>query len=357
MYEQDVSKKVKNETWKMTALTLDEAAGLFGEPGKPSMSRARAFMRWLWREADGLQALPQQIDGISRRALARLQGKVVPPNIAESQRQHAADGTIKLLFSADGHPVESVMIPGRGRATLCISSQSGCSRKCAFCATAMMGFRRNLTAGEIVAQVLLARACAPKDLPVRNVVFMGMGEPMDNLEPVLHAIDVLSTPCGPAVSPSHITVSTCGVLPTMRTFVARCNACLAISLNGTTEAQRRAIMPVDRKWSIDELLSFIREHGDRRLFFIEYILMKGLNDALDDARRLIRLLEGLQVRVNLIPFNPHPDSTFSAPSPDTTRAFFEILNQAGVPTMVRQPRGQDIAAACGQLYRRIARDE
>lgn len=217
-----------------------------------------------------------------------------------------------------------------------------------------MGFQRNLSAGEIVGQVMMARSVAPPDRPVRNVVFMGMGEPLDNLEQVLRAVEVLSTPGGIGLSPNHITVSTSGVLPRMRAFVARSSAELAISLNGTTEAQREAVMPHNRKWPLADLLSFMREFSASRLFFVEYILMGGFNDRQEDAERLVALMDGLNVRINLIPFNPHPGSGFGRSTPEAVQAFFAHLNGAGLRALVRTPRGDDIAAACGQLQRQVA---
>jgi 23S rRNA (adenine2503-C2)-methyltransferase len=341
----------------LTGLRPQELALLLGEEGRPSPTRANAFLRWLWQprlEAPWLE-FPQGVEGVSKAVVRRLHEQVSLPDISETTREVASDGTIKLLLSASGAPIECVMIPGRGRTTVCVSSQSGCTRDCTFCATARMGFRRNLQAGEIVAQVMLARTVAPPDRPVRNIVFMGMGEPLDNLEEVLRAVDVLTAPAGAGLAPSHITVSTSGVLPRMRAFVERCPAQLALSLNGTTEAQRREAMPIDKKWPLPTLLEFLREYSDRRMFFIEYILMGGFNDSLEDAARLVELMRGLNVRINLIPFNPHPGTRFERPEPAQVQAFFEHLNANAIRTMVRIPRGDDIAAACGQLHRKHER--
>jgi len=343
-------------TLSLTGLTLDELAELLGEPGRPSPTRALALLRWLWRPDADLSPLPERLEGVSHPVLARLKAQIPPADVVEVARQVASDGTIKLLLNASGFPIETVMIPGSGRTTVCVSSQSGCSRDCNFCATAKMGFKRNLSAGEIVAQVLLARRVAPPDRPLRNVVFMGMGEPLDNLDQVVQAVAVLTTPGGIGLSPNHITVSTSGVLPRMRLFVERSKASLALSLNGTTEAQRKTVMPIESRWGLPELLAFMREWSDRRLFFVEYILMGGFNDQPEDARRLVALMEGLNVRVNLIPFNPHPGAAYRRPDPQDVQAFFEILNGAGVRALVRIPRGDDIAAACGQLSRKHAQE-
>lgn len=343
----------------LTGLNHDELATLLGTAEQPSSTRAKALLRWLWRPEGDLSPLPERLEGVSHHQLNVLRQHVTQPELVEVARQVAKDGTIKLLLNASGAPIETVMIPGSGRTTICVSSQSGCTRDCTFCATAQMGFRRNLPAGEIVGQVLLARSVAPKDRPVRNVVFMGMGEPLDNLDEVIRAVEILTTPGGIGLSPNHITISTSGVLPRMRLFVERSKAQLALSLNGTTEAQRREVMPIDKKWPLPDLLDFMREYGapdrpDRRLFFVEYILMGGFNDQVEDAERLVKLMEGLNVRINLIPFNPHVDTRFKRPEPEQVQRFFSVLNGAGVRALVRMPRGDDIAAACGQLQRQEA---
>lgn len=335
----------------LIGLRLAELAEILGDEGRPSETRARTLLRWLWRPGATLSPLPERLEGVSRQALRKLRERARQPDVRQIDQQRSQDGTVKLLLSSRGHPFETVMIPGRGRTTLCISSQSGCTRFCRFCATATMGFRANLTAGEIVAQVLLARNLAPADVPLRNVVFMGMGEPLDNFREVVRAVDVLCTPGGAGLSPGHVTVSTSGVLPAMARFVARSDACLAISLNGTSDEQRRSIMPLDSRWPIDALAAFVAEHGTGRVFFIEYVLLHDFNDGLEDARRLAGLLKGLNVRVNLIPYNPHPDSPFERPTEARLQMFFDHLNSRSIRTLVRLPRGQDIAAACGQLRR------
>lgn len=338
----------------LTGLRQDELAERLGEEGRPSPTRALALLKWMWRPEADLSPLPERIEGVSRHVLQKLRAEVPPPDLVEVGRQVASDGTIKLLLNASGYPIETVMIPGQGRTTVCVSSQSGCSRDCNFCATAKMGFKRNLSAGEIVGQVLLARNVAPPDRPLRNIVFMGMGEPLDNIDEVVHAVEVLTTPGGIGLSPNHITVSTSGVLPRMRKFVERSKASLALSLNGTTEEQRMEVMPIESRWHLPELLAFMREWSDRRLFFVEYILMGGFNDSEADAERLVGLMEGLNVRVNLIPFNPHEGAPYQRPTPESVQRFFEIVNGAGIRALVRMPRGDDIAAACGQLSRKHA---
>jgi 23S rRNA (adenine2503-C2)-methyltransferase len=231
-----------------------------------------------------------------------------------------------------------------------VSSQAGCTRQCDFCATARLGFGRNLRAGEIVLQYLVAAAANPECQP-RNVVFMGMGEPLDNLDEVLAAVRGL-TDVFPGLAPRHVTVSTAGVLPGMKRFLAESSANLALSLNATTDDVRTRVMPHNTRWPIAALLDLLREDGARRSkrrSFIEYVLLAGINDTDDDARRLGELLRGLNAQVNLIPHNAFPGSAYAAPSRAATLRFQEQVKSRRVKSIVRWPRGADIAGACGQL--------
>ena len=259
---------------------------------------------------------------------------------------------MKYALDLAGATVETVLIPTRGRSTVCVSSQAGCSRACTFCATATLGLVRPLDAGEILLQYAVAAADAPAGSPVRNVVFMGMGEPMDNLDAVLEAIDRLLEAPWPGLSASHVTVSTSGVLPGMKRFLREGRGHLALSLNATTDAQRRELIPHNRTWPIAALLGALREdqalHPGRRSF-IEYVLWAGVNDTDADVARLAALLEGLDAQVNLIPHNAFPASGLRPPSDDAVRRFQRGLAVRGVSSIVRWPRGRDIAAACGQL--------
>ncbi len=266
------------------------------------------------------------------------------------------DRTLKLALRFDAATVETVLIPGQGRSTVCVSSQAGCTRRCDFCATARLGFGRNLRAGEIVAQYLVAAAAIP-ECPPRNVVFMGMGEPLDNLDEVLAAVRAL-TDTFPGLSRRHVTVSTAGVLPGMKRFLAESEANLALSLNATTDAIRTRVMPHNRQWPIEALLDLLREDGagrPGRRYFVEYLLLAGVNDSHDDARRLAGLLRGLRAQVNLIPHNGFSDSPYVAPSRGATLRFQQQLHARRVKSMVRWPRGADIAGACGQLALQGAR--
>jgi 23S rRNA (adenine2503-C2)-methyltransferase len=234
---------------------------------------------------------------------------------------------------------------------VCVSSQAGCTRACVLCATATLGFRRQLRAWEMLAQFFVARAEADADAPVRNVVFMGMGEPMDNLDEVLRAVAVLT---GPPLQlrAQRVTVSTSGVLPGMRRFLAESGASLALSLNATTDDARRRLMPQTRTWPIAALLGALRDDAARtpgRVHFVEYVLFDGVNDTDADADRLVRLLDGLAARVNLIPHNRHAASALAPPPVERLLAFQRRVAGQGVRCLVRWPRGRDVAAACGQL--------
>ena len=277
----------------------------------------------------------------------------------------AADGTRKLLFHLAAEPrsdmrtaaIESVLIPqferaegARDRLTLCISSQAGCAMGCRFCATARMGLVRNLTPSEIVGQVRAGRLlAAPR--PLTNIVFMGMGEPLANYEAVRTALEILTADWGYGVSPRRITVSTVGIVPMIPRLIAETRVNLAVSLSATSEPQRARLMPVDRRYPLAALVGACRALPlpRRKRITFEYVLLGGENDADADARRLVQLLHGLRAKVNLIPFNPFPDAGF-VPSPrERVLRFQAMLRAHGVHATIRESRGQDIQAACGQL--------
>jgi 23S rRNA (adenine2503-C2)-methyltransferase len=222
-----------------------------------------------------------------------------------------------------------------------------------FCATAVMPYTRSLSAAEMLVQFLVARAGAAAETPVRNVVFMGMGEPMDNLDQVLAAVDRLTQQPAPRLAAAHVTVSTSGIVPGMRRFLAESRALLALSLNATTDEQRAELMPQARRWPIAELLDVLRAAG--RPVFVEYVLFDGVNDRDEDARRLPALLDGVLAHVNLIPHNPVHGSPLRPPPVERVRRFQRLVQAGGLRCLVRWPRGGDVAAACGQLVR-LGRD-
>jgi 23S rRNA (adenine2503-C2)-methyltransferase len=305
-------------------------------------------------------ALPDTIPAVSHRVwrpfIAR--SGLATPKV--NARSTSPDGTTKYALEFDGAQVEAVRIPAKGRSTICISSQAGCTRKCVFCATKELGFIRQLKAEEMVAQYLVARIEAPDDHPASNVVFMGMGEPFDNLDEVLRAVEVLTQPPQPQLRAVSVTVSTSGVLPGLERFLAESRASLALSLNATTDEVRTQVMPQNKTWPIAALLGALRDDAVRRAnkrdYFIEYVLFDGLNDTDADADRLVQLLDGIPSRVNLIPYNPYPGTTLKTPPHERVLRFHERVVAQGQLCLVRWPRGREIAAACGQLVRSVGGD-
>ena len=277
---------------------------------------------------------------------------ITPFKIACTARQQAIDGTQKLLLQMpDGNEVETVLIPGKGRVTQCISTQAGCAIGCSFCLTASTGLIRNLSTAEIVAQVMAGQQSCDKN--VRNLVLMGMGEPLHNYDQVARFVRIATDPKGMAFSPNRVTLSTSGLIPGIKRMMDENLPCnLAISLNATTDAIRDQIIPINRKYPIHDLMAAVREYiakrGNKRVL-IEYVLLAGINDTAQDARRLCDLLKGMECTVNLLPFNPYPGSLYTRPSDADVAAFRAILVEASMVAVVRQSRGQDISAACGQL--------
>jgi len=319
--------------------------------------RAAQILAWVHRkEAESFATM----SSLSRALRAKLAAEFIIGRLAPSVVADATDGTRKLLFRLPGEraaAIESVLIPqferadgARDRLTLCISSQAGCGMGCAFCATARMNLVRNLTPAEIVGQVRAGRVlAAPR--AVTNIVFMGMGEPLANYDAVSTALEILSAEWGFAISPRRITVSTVGLVPAIARLIAETRVNLAVSLSATTETQRTRLMPVNRRYSLAALLAACRALPlpRRKRITFEYVMLGGENDSDADARRLVRLLHGLRAKVNLIPFNPFPGAGF-LPSPRERIVRFQALLRAhGLNATVRESRGQDIQAACGQL--------
>jgi 23S rRNA (adenine2503-C2)-methyltransferase len=273
-----------------------------------------------------------------------------------ARRYESSDGTKRYLLELeDRRSIEAVLMPEPGRDTVCISTQVGCPVDCKFCMTALMGLERNLTAGEIVAQVLFAaRDNGLLAEPGRlNIVMMGMGEPLLNLPNVIKATQLLTDPAGVGLSPRRITLSTSGIIPKINELGQQpVRPKLAISLNASTEEQRQELMPITRKYHLSELIAACKRYPLRpweKLTF-EYALLKGVNDTDADARRVVRLLANLDCKVNLIALNPGPGIPFETPEPDRVHSFQSIIRPS-IPCFVRKPRGRDIFAACGQLKR------
>ena len=348
----------------LLGLRRSALAGWLGEMGE-APSRAPQLFAELYRNAagDDLQAFT----AVSASFRARLAPLVdCRADLRLSEVVAAADGTRKLLFTLTdgGGTVEAVLIPARNgsRTTLCVSSQLGCAMNCQFCATARMGLRRNLSAAQIVGQVLAAKRLLLSErggASIGNVVFMGMGEPLHNADEVLTAVDILLDNTGLAFSHNRVTVSTSGLVPAIRRFVTESSASLAVSLNATTDEVRSWIMPVNRKHDLAELLGTLRElygsevappHRRRDSVFFEYVLLQGVNDSDDDAHRLVEIARsGIPCKVNLISFNAHQGTQFKPSSQARLLFFRDTLAKAGVTATIRESRGDDQMAACGQL--------
>jgi 23S rRNA (adenine2503-C2)-methyltransferase len=307
---------------------------------------ARQLADWLYvKQVDSIEKMTNLPKAL-RTALAEryAMGRTSFTAVTES-----ADGVRKYLFPApDGHTVESAWIPDKERSTLCVSTQTGCRRACRFCATGRAGFHGNLTAGDILNQL----ASLPERDRVTNMVFMGMGEPLDNVDATLDAVHILTSEHGYAWSPSRITVSTVGILPALDRLLAEARCHVAWSLHTPFADERAALMPVERKYPMHQILETLRRagaFGGQRRLMIEITLLRGINDSERHARETARILRGLQCRVNLIPFNPSPGIPFEPSSRATLEAYQTTLKDAGWVTTIRQSRGADIAAACGLL--------
>ena len=324
--------------------TPDELARLCAELGMPRFA-ARQLARWLYVRRTEDPALMTDIAAAHRARLAERCRPVLAPPVHASL---SADGTKKYLYRIDGgHHIESAYIPDGERATLCVSSQAGCRMGCRFCATGRQGLRRSLTAAEILNQIV----SLPEFERLTNVVFMGMGEPLDNLDEVLRAVGILTAPWGMGWAPGRITVSTAGVVPALRRFLDATKVHLAVSLHNPFAGERAAIMPVERAWPIAEVAAILREYDfthQRRVSF-EYIVMSGLNDSPRHIRELCRLLNGIKCRINLIRFHRIPDSPYFSPDDTAMVRFRDTLNARGIRTTIRASRGEDIQAACGLL--------
>lgn len=331
-----------------------EAIGV--EPKKANM-RAKQLRRWIHHF--GTQDFADMTD-VAKELRAQLSERYILTRPEIADHQVSRDGTQKWLTRfGPGIEGESVFIPDVGKAgALCVSSQVGCTLNCTFCHTGTQKLVRNLTAQEIVAQVLIARdglgewPTSTENRRLTNIVFMGMGEPLYNLDNVAEAIDTISDGDGIAIGRRRITVSTAGVAPKIPELGHRTNAALAISLHATNNDLRNEIVPINRKYDLQTLFEAIRAYPDlsnsKRVTF-EYVMLKGVNDTLAEARDLVSLLKGVPAKINLIPFNPWPGSPHECSDWETIEAFAEVLNRAGYASPIRTPRGRDILAACGQL--------
>ena len=327
---------------------------VFAARGWPAY-RADQVATWLYQQdATRLDEMSNLPAGLRSEIAAEFELETLEVVLSQS----SVDGTQKLLLRGfDGAMIEAVLIPEERRHTLCVSTQVGCPLTCSFCATGALGFTRNLSAGEIVDQVLHARRRIPADEALTNVVFMGMGEPLLNLPNVSEAIRILVDPKGLALAPRRITVSTAGVLPQIGPLLSVAPIHLAVSLHATTDDVRDVLVPLNKRFPLAELMATLRAEPQinrRRPVFFEYTLMDGVNDSLADARRMPRLLEGIAAKVNVIPMNPHADAPYQPPPTAVVDRFTAALHEAGLRVTLRRDRGRDIDAACGQLANRAA---
>lgn len=329
-----------------------ELAALCSEMGMPRFA-AKQLARWLYTRHTEDPALMSDLSAANRTLLAERFG---PALTAPEQVSTSADGTKKYLFRTQhGSYVESAYIPDGERATLCVSSQAGCRMGCTFCATGRQGLGYSLTAAEILNQIV----SLPERETLTNVVFMGMGEPLDNMDNVLRALDIMTSEWGFGWSPSRITLSTAGVTPQMRRLLDQTKVHLAISLHNPFPEERAEIMPIERAWPVAGIVEILKEYDfthQRRVSF-EYILMSGLNDSPRHIRELCRLLNGVKCRINLIRFHKIPGSPYFSPNDAAMVRFRDALTNKGIQTTIRTSRGEDIQAACGLLSTQKQADE
>jgi 23S rRNA (adenine2503-C2)-methyltransferase len=346
-----------NDRIDLSGLSLDELTQFVEAELGERAFRARQIYRWIHQvPATNFD----QMSDLSKQLRRRLSERAAIGTLRKDLQQRSVDGTIKYRFRTwDDKLIESVYMPSEARRTLCVSTQAGCAMGCTFCMTATLGLQRNLSAGEIISQVNWVNSeitdqNGASHRPLTNLVFMGMGEPLHNFDHLKKALQILQSPEGANFSHRHITVSTVGLVPMIERFGSETEVKLAISLNATSDQQRSEIMPINRKWNIASLMEACRKfplRQGRRITF-EYVLMKAINDSDEDAQRLAELLRGIPAKVNLIPYNENPGLGYWSTGEDRAEAFREILANAHIAAFVRQNRGRDIAAACGQLANR-----
>jgi len=334
-----------------------DAAGLerfFAAQGEKPF-RARQLLRWMHQRGEADFERMSDLARSLREKLSSI-GCVAAPVIVGDTA--ATDGTRKWLLKVDGaNAVEAVFIPETRRGTLCVSSQAGCVLDCAFCSTGKQGFNRNLSTAEIVGQLWLANRLLQGERPVTNVVMMGMGEPLLNLDNVIPALRLMLDDNAYGLSRRRVTVSTAGVIPGIDRLRDECPVALAVSLHAPNDALRDRLVPVNRKYPLAELAKACNrylERAPRDFITFEYVMLDGVNDSDAHARELVALAGKVRSKFNLIPFNPFPRSGFKRSSPERIRQFAEVLQRAGLTVTTRKTRGDDIAAACGQLAGDVA---
>ena len=330
-------------------LTLKAFEAELVERKEPSY-RGKQVWQWLFQKRAASFA---EMTNLSSALRARLAEDFTISRLATLREAVSKDGTRKFLFGlCDGHSIESVLIPEAKRMTLCVSTQAGCGFGCAFCATAVLGLKRNLRASEILDQILEASRSLAGDQRITHVVLMGMGEPLANYAETVKALNVMTdTSWGIGISPRRITLSTVGLVPQIQRLMEETKVNLAVSLHAATDELRGQLMPVNRKYSLQQLMDCCRALPipRRKRVTFEYVLLRGVNDSMEDAKALCQLLHGIRCKVNVIPFNPHPGSSYRRPDDAEVERFQQFLQAQGLQINIRRPRGDDIQAACGQL--------
>ncbi|MBE0435753.1 MAG: 23S rRNA (adenine(2503)-C(2))-methyltransferase RlmN [Methylomicrobium sp.] len=316
--------------------------------------RATQLLKWVYQE--GVEDFSQMsnLSKALRTQLAEQCSLDTPEIVLE---QIASDGTCKwVLETSCGNRIETVFIPEEGRGTLCVSSQIGCALACTFCSTAQQGFNRNLTTAEIIGQLFAAQKRLGSAQKITNVVMMGMGEPLLNFDNVVAAMNLMMDDFAYGLSKRRVTISTSGIVPAMYRLTEVCDVSLAVSLHAVTDELRNELVPINKKYPLKELLAACRDNvirSPRRRITFEYVMLDGINDSVQDAKAMVKLLKTVPSKINLIPFNPFPNSSYRCSSSDAIDRFRAVLHNAGMVTTIRKTRGDDIDAACGQLVGKV----
>lgn len=342
----------KDNLIPLIGMTLGQLQDVAVKGGMPKFV-GKQLAEWLY---DKKVTSFDEMVNISKKNRAWLEENFIVGREAPVSRVKSSDGTVKYLFEVgQGRNIESVYIPDKDRATLCVSSQVGCKMNCYFCATGKLGFRANLTPAQVINQILSIPPKRPEGMPqmtpLSNVVFMGMGEPLDNMKALLPVIEILTAPWGFGWSPKRITVSSVGKLPELKELLDRTQVHVAISVHSADPRERESMMPAQKAFPIQSVMRVLQgyDFSHQRRLSLEYIMWRGVNDDVAHADQLIRLIGNVECRVNLIRFHAIPDSDLCTSPSDTMVAFRDRLNELGITATIRTSRGEDIAAACGML--------
>ncbi|CAN8072553.1 unnamed protein product [Agarophyton chilense] len=340
----------------LKSLTLSEMEAWVENHLGEKRFRAKQLWQWIYKP-ERLAASFDEMTDLSKTFREVLKKHARVDALGLNSVHKSEDGTRKITYRLDsGGVIETVLIPAEGRTTICVSSQWGCALNCQFCLTGRTGYKRSLTQGEIVDQLVQSMRLFGGESRITNVVFMGEGEPAHNLDNVLRAVNTMIHDQGLHLSPKKVTVSTSGLVPEIKRFANESKANLAVSLHATNDELRSWLMPINRKYGLSELMQtlrdvFPRRHGQQRKVMFQYVMLKGVNDSLIDAKELLRLTAGVPCKINLIQFNTHEGTEFEASDGDTMEAFHEYLSGKGMTVTIRRSRGDDKMMACGQLGR------